>query len=422
MKGFSKHDGARCKSILLCLAFILTAATCLHAQTTPDPTTPPASDAVASETQAIQRRLARARALAAVGKLAASASDLEALRAASTDESVRDVARVLLMSIFVEMPDYARAHALLEEAFKARSASQRDDAATHSYFALAGQTINGVRKHIERYRAFGINIADTELPAEANIDLDHLRSLVERVAANAKTIREEQGGSGGVSKGLDATALLEDAASVRLRLARHEQDRARWQTEVSEARQRLFASETRIASISQLPATRPPAPAGSNTVPAAAGNTAGGTSERGDGQQKASNAPRQPAPQQNNPPPQTTTNAATKTAAPNSAAPAAAAKDPAGAPISVGSLAGKARQKTSPTYPSIAKAARVSGVVTVYLLVNENGDVESVQRADGPLQLQQAAMDAARRWKFNQTLVNGQPARVSGYLSFNFAL
>jgi hypothetical protein len=37
------------------------------------------------------------------------------------------------------------------------------------------------------------------------------------------------------------------------------------------------------------------------------------------------------------------------------------------------------------------------------------------------VQLQQAAIEAARRFKFNPTEIDGRPARVSGYLSFNFA-
>jgi periplasmic protein TonB len=412
VKGFPKRGDSRPKTFLLCLAFVLSSASASSAQTTTTetataPTPDPAVAAAASETEALQRRLTRARALAAVGKLAAAASDLEALRASSNDESVRDVARVLLMSIFVEMPDYARAHALLEEAFKARPAGQKDDTATHSYFALAGQTINGVRTHLERYRSFGINIAESDLPAEALNDVAHLRSLMEQVVSNARSIRDEQGAGGGVSKGQDATALLEDAASVRLRMARDEQDRTRWQNEVSEARQRLFASETRIASISQLPAARATAaPAGPSALNPST-------------QPPAPRATPTPRPQSSSSP--QTTNAAPPPSTQGSA-PAGATPGAPVAPVSIGSLASKARQKYSPTYPSIAKSARVSGVVTVYLLVNENGEVESVQRAEGPLQLQQAAMDAARRWKFNQTIINGQPARVTGYLSFNFAL
>jgi periplasmic protein TonB len=423
VKQFFTCDDSRPKTFLLCLVLTLTSASASSAQTTTSEAATaadPAAAAVASETEALQRRLTRARSLAAVGKLAAAASDLEALRASSADESVRDVARVLLMSIFVEMPDYTRAHALLEEAFKARAPSQRDDAATHSYFALAGQTINGVRTHLERYRAFGINIADTELPAEAHGDLANLRSLMERVVANARAIRDEQGAGGPVSKGQDATALLEDAASVRLRMARDEQDRARWQTEVSDARQRLFASETRIASISQLPAARTtPAPSPGTNTPNASTQTP---------TQRTTSPPPRPSP---TPQPQASAPARTGDTAAQTPAPqgntgatpdASDARATPESPVAVGSLAGKARQKFSPSYPSIARTARVSGVVTVYLVVNEKGEVESVQRADGPMQLQQAAMDAARRWKFNQTIVNGQPARVTGYLSFNFAL
>ncbi|HEX5709250.1 MAG TPA: energy transducer TonB, partial [Pyrinomonadaceae bacterium] len=99
-----------------------------------------------------------------------------------------------------------------------------------------------------------------------------------------------------------------------------------------------------------------------------------------------------------------------------------AASKAEGNPVAVGALHGIATQKISPSYPQIARTARVSGLVTVYVVVNEKGEVERVQRADGPLQLQSAASEAARRWKFRPTLVDGQPVRVSGYINFNFSL
>ena len=414
----------------------LAAPTCAFAQTpaapmqqaapqpSPEQADAAAGEAASAETEAAQKRLTRARSLAAIGKLAAAANELDALRASSKDDSVRDVARVLLMAIAVEMPDYPRAASLLDEAFGARTQGQTNDAATHSYFALAGQTVNSVRTHLERYRAFGINVSDTsELPADANSDLNQLRGLLEHLSAQAKTLHDEQlkGGDAG-TRGLDAAALLEDAATVRMRIARNEQDRTEWKGVVSEARQHLFSSEMRVASISEIPAARPvpvatqPA-ASASAQPKSSTAPAKGGQKADDSSKKSSNKSQK----------QTATNAAPAptTAAPDNVQPPAkqpGAASTESAPVAVGSLAQKAKQRVSPSYPSIARAARVEGVVTVYLIVNEKGEVETVQKLDGPLQLQQAAADAARRWRFNPTVIDGQPVRVTGYLSFNFAL
>ncbi|HEV2860684.1 MAG TPA: energy transducer TonB [Pyrinomonadaceae bacterium] len=389
---------------VVCLA--LAASPALRAQTQAvEPATAATSPAVA-EAEAVQRRLERARALAAIGRLAAAATELESLRATSGDESVRDVARLLLMSIFVEMPDYTRAAALLDEAFKARAGGRAGDATSHAYFAVAGQTVIAVRTHLDRYRNFGVNVADaSDLPAEAGSDLDQLRVLLERVVTQAREIRGEQANARDTGA-LDATALLEDAATVRMRVPRNEQDRARWQTEVSEARQHLLASETRIASISDLPPARP-APA---TATATDKNNAQKTDPKRAGKQGQPPAA-QPTPAA----------AATTASAPPPTPSPAPANSGAGNVVAVGSLVSKARQRVSPSYPAIARAARATGTVTVFLVVDEKGEVVSVERADGPVQLRTAATDAARRWKFNPTVVNGEPVRVSGYLSFNFA-
>ena len=395
-------------------------------------------EANAAEMEAAQKRLSRARTLAAIGKLAAAASELEALRSSTKEESVREVTRVLLMAIFVEMPDYPRAAALLDEAIKERGTARPGDAATHTYFALAGQTVNAVRTHLERYRSFGVNVSDaTELTPDAASDIDQLRGLLERVVTQARALHEEQSrGGADASKGLDAAALLEDAATVRMRLARHDEDRARWQSEVSEARQQLFSSEMRIASISEIPAVRAsaaqPTPAAKSAAPAATNTKAAPGSAQParaetkspDAGQKSSKRSRTQATEQTarNTAPSAPAPAQPQGGTPQPSGNASQAPAAGGGPVSVGSLVSKARQRSAPAYPPIARAGRISGNVTVFLIVNEKGDVESISRAEGPAQLQQAAIEAARRWKFNPTVIDGQSVRVSGYLTFNFTL
>ena len=85
-------------------------------------------------------------------------------------------------------------------------------------------------------------------------------------------------------------------------------------------------------------------------------------------------------------------------------------------------LSGKAIKKVQPTYPSIAKAAGAQGSVTVQIVVNEAGDVESAKATEGHPLLQQAGVDAARQWKFSPTQLSGNPVKVSGMISFVFTL
>ena len=446
MKGIPLGRDVHSVSEIFCsLIFILTSVLGICAQE--QPTTQAAAAAAAATpvaaepgTDALQRRITRARSLAAAGKLGPAASELEALRTSSADESVRDVARILLMWIYVEMPDYTRASALLDETFKAHETENQT--ADRAYFALAGQTINSVRTHLDRYRTFGINITDSNLPGDAASDLEQLRRLLEKLVEQARAIRDRELKRDVKAKSPDATALLEDAATVRLRLARGAQEQADWQREVADARQRLVASETRIARISGLPTSDPAAAA------AAVNASTGAAAASGAANSSASPAP--PPTTSNKKSASEKSNSKSKSSvkdhpassketkredAPSTAkAPPPSAVQPTGgtrpdgasqktgAPVAVGALAPLATQKVSPSYPLIAKTARVSGLVRVYVVVNEKGTVESVERADGPVQLQAAATDAARRWKFRPTLVDGQPVRVAGFISFNFAL
>lgn len=374
-----------------------------------------------SEAEAMQRRLMRARALAAAHNLTAAAAELDNIRNTATDESIKDVARIMLMGVYLEAADYARAQALLEETYKGVSGG--NESTIRAYYTLAGQSIKGAREHLDRYKAFGINVTDKELPPEAAGDLDRLRVLLERVAEQAKQI------GGGDARNTEAVALLEDAANVRAILARNREERLQWQSETTTARQKLAASETRIASLGPV-AVRPvsttsAAPTGAPPV-TSSNNTSSNSSTESSTQARNTPLTRKtvsiPEPQ----PPKTSKQEKPKQSpTPQAAQPKSdsTVNPPTdGRPIEVGSLINKATQKIAPSYPATAKSARISGVVKVFITVDENGLVAKVERSDGPSLLRGAAETAAKQWKFQPVVVDGKPIRMTGFISFNFTL
>lgn len=92
------------------------------------------------------------------------------------------------------------------------------------------------------------------------------------------------------------------------------------------------------------------------------------------------------------------------------------------APISGGVLNGKALSLPKPPYPPIAKAARASGTVTVQIVIDERGCVQSARAVGGHPLLQSAAAQAARHACFTPTRLSGRPMRVTGVITYNFVL
>ena len=88
--------------------------------------------------------------------------------------------------------------------------------------------------------------------------------------------------------------------------------------------------------------------------------------------------------------------------------------------ISGGVLNGKATSLPQPVYPAIAKAAHVSGTVTVQVVVDEEGKVLTAHAVSGHPLLQAAAVQAARQARFAPTKLSGQPVKVTGVLIYNF--
>lgn len=87
-----------------------------------------------------------------------------------------------------------------------------------------------------------------------------------------------------------------------------------------------------------------------------------------------------------------------------------------------GMLNGKALTLGRPSYPAVAKAARVSGKVDVRVLIDETGQVIRAEAISGDPLLQGAAVKAASESVFAPTLLGGQPVKVTGIIIYNFVL
>jgi TonB family protein len=367
------------------------------------------NDSPATAPDPVLRRIERARALAAAHQLESAANELENVRASVKDLALRNVTTLMLMGIYLEEGNYSRSQALLEEAFQARAAQK--DESIRTYFAMAGQAINGVRSHLGRYRSYGINTADAGLPGEAVTDLDRVRALLERMVAQAKEIGKEDG------RAYDALALQEDVLGLRLSLSRDNEDRDKWEAEYVAAREKLASSQVQIASIGRLPAL--------GAVAAKIPNPF--TSPKPSGASEGNAAKKEETPSAS-PGSQPTTGASA--AEPSASQPSSDAGRVASAPkpeanepplISAGSLTGRETKRVTPAYPQIAKNAGITGTVRVFAIVDENGKVW-VTNSEGPSVLRRVAEDAARGWIFPPTLVDGKPVRVAGYLDFEFKL
>ena len=83
---------------------------------------------------------------------------------------------------------------------------------------------------------------------------------------------------------------------------------------------------------------------------------------------------------------------------------------------------GRAIRRVEPTYPALAKQARIQGMVQVQIGISETGAVSEVTLLSGHPLLRDAALQAARQWMFKPTELNGRPVRAVGLITFNFKL
>ena len=76
--------------------------------------------------------------------------------------------------------------------------------------------------------------------------------------------------------------------------------------------------------------------------------------------------------------------------------------------------------RVEPHYPDAARQQRVEGAVTLDVLINPDGSVETVHPVSGAPQLAPAATEAVRQWRFRPRTENGLPVRMHTSVTLNF--
>src|SRR5215468_1918491 len=84
--------------------------------------------------------------------------------------------------------------------------------------------------------------------------------------------------------------------------------------------------------------------------------------------------------------------------------------------------AAKLVNRVQPIYPPLARQTRISGTVKLHAIIGKDGSVQQLQVVSGHPLLVQAALDAVKQWRYQPTLLNGEPVEVDTEIDVIFSL
>jgi protein TonB len=90
--------------------------------------------------------------------------------------------------------------------------------------------------------------------------------------------------------------------------------------------------------------------------------------------------------------------------------------------VSTGVMSGLLVHQVQPTYPEIAKMARVEGTVVLLATISRDGTIENLRVVSGHPMLVRSAMDAVRQWRYRPYMLNQEPVEVETQVTVNFRL
>jgi protein TonB len=78
--------------------------------------------------------------------------------------------------------------------------------------------------------------------------------------------------------------------------------------------------------------------------------------------------------------------------------------------------------KPQPEYPPLAKMARIQGTVRLEAIISKDGTIQDLKVISGHPLLVKAALEAVQRWRYQPTLLNGDPVEVVTEIDVNYTL
>lgn len=90
--------------------------------------------------------------------------------------------------------------------------------------------------------------------------------------------------------------------------------------------------------------------------------------------------------------------------------------------VSSGVSQGLLIRKITPTYPPLARQARIQGAVVMEAMISADGSIDNLRVISGHPMLVYAAVEAVKQWRYRPYLLNGTPVEVQTTIQVNFNL
>jgi len=90
--------------------------------------------------------------------------------------------------------------------------------------------------------------------------------------------------------------------------------------------------------------------------------------------------------------------------------------------VSQGVTQGMVIRRVEPSYPPLARQARIQGSVILQAEISKDGTIQNLRLISGHPMLAPAAIEAVKQWRYKPYFLNGEPVEVETQITVNFSL